>query len=452
MSAHVPTMTNSANQTSLTRNILHGVRTPYDVVFERALGTRIWDVNGKEYRDLVSGTMGTAMIGHGHPAVVKAVTEQVAQMASNLYFFDNAVMARFADKMAAIAPEGLNRTLLCPGGGEGVESAVKLAMRVTGKTEVLSLTGAYHGMSMATMGLGGMPKLRGWMPGATRWPNFSQVPTPHEFQRGQGFSVNDSVTAALSALRAQLEGGSYNQVAALVVEISQGPNGHITHPAAYFQGVQKLCADHDVLVIVDEVQTGLGRCGSMWACDLVGLRPDMLVIGKCFGGGVPSGGVVARGDLIDEEIENQGWHFLTFMNQPLQAAAGLAVIGVVEDENLVARAASLGERSRKFLQERVDHYPTLTEVHGPGLFLTVEFRDGGDDSLAAQAGREAYYRGIENGIITYTGGKGNILKFKPALTISDDECDELLVRFDEVLAYADKRTLELGGRPTSDAH
>lgn len=429
-----------------TRSILHGIKTPYDVIFERAQGTRIWDVNGKEYRDLVSGTMGTAMIGHSHPAVVRAVTEQVAQMASNLYFFDNAPMARFADKMAAIAPAGLDRTLLCPGGGEGVETAVKLAMRTTGKTEVLSLTGAYHGMSMATMGLGGMPQLRGWMPGATRWPNFSQVPHPHEFQRALNLSQDEAVAAALSALRAALTGGSYNQVAALVVEISQGPNGHITAPASYFQGAQEICAEHDVLVIVDEVQTGLGRCGSMWACDLVGLRPDMLVIGKCFGGGVPSGGVITRGDLVDEEIEKQGWHFLTFMNQPLQAAAGLAVIGVVEDENLVQRAADLGERSRAFLRRRAGHYATLTDIHGPGLFLTVEFRDGGDDTLAAQACREAYYHGIENGVITYLGGKGNILKFKPALTISDDECDELLDLFDNVLAFADKRVLELGGR------
>lgn len=444
--------TQSATESVSSRSILHGVKTPYDVIFERALGTRLWDVDGKEYRDLVSGTMGTAMIGHSHPAVVKAVTEQVAQMASNLYFFDNAPMARFADKMAEIAPPGLDRTLLCPGGGEGVETAIKLAMRATGRTEVLSLTGAYHGMSLATMGLGGMSKLRSWMPGATRWPNFSQIPHPHEFQRTQNISEDEAVAAGLSALRAALTGGSYKQVAAVVVEISQGPNGHITAPPSYFQEMQEICAEHDVLVIVDEVQTGLGRCGSMWASDVVGLRPDILVIGKCFGGGVPFGGVIARGDLIEEEVEKQGWHYLTFMNQPLQAAAGLAVVGVVEDENLVQRAADLGERSRAFLQRRAEQYATLTDIHGPGLFLTVEFRDGGDDQLAAQACREAYYNGIENGVITYLGGKGNILKFKPALTISDNECDELLDMFDTILAFADKRVLELGGRPKAQTH
>jgi 4-aminobutyrate aminotransferase-like enzyme len=185
----------------------------------------------------------------------------------------------------------------------------------------------------------------------------------------------------------------------------------------------------------------------MWACDLVGLQPDMIVIGKAFGGGVPFGGVIARDSLVQEEVELAGWHFLTFMNQPLQAAAGLAVVGVVERENLVQRAVELGARSSAFLNDCVEKYPSVTEVHGPGMFLAVELRDGGDDLIAAQACREAYYRGIEDGVITYLGGKGNILKFKPALTISDDECDELLHLFEGILAYTDKRVAELGGRP-----
>ena len=421
----------------LTQSILHGKKEPQQIVFTRGSGCRLWDVDGKEYLDLVSGTMGVAMIGHSHPAVIDAVTRQMGLLASNLYFFDSDAMVRFSERMSQLAPMGPSKTLLCPGGGEGVEAAVKLAIRVTGKTEVVSLTGAYHGQSLATMSLGGMPQLRSWVPGAARWPTFRQVASPHDYQKGAGMVDEAATQAAIIALEAAIDRAGYDQVAAFILEIVQGPGGHIMFPEAYYREVQRVCRERDVLVIVDEVQTGLGRCGSLWACDLVGLEPDMITIGKAFGGGVPFGGVIARESLVTDEVELQGWHYLTFMNQPLQAAAGLAVVDVVEREGLVERASVLGRAARTYLEDCCARYETLTRVNGPGLFLAVELTDGGDDSTAADACHEAYYWGLREGIITYTGGGGNILKFKPALTSTDSELDEMLERFEQILARAD---------------
>jgi 4-aminobutyrate aminotransferase-like enzyme len=272
-----------------------------------------------------------------------------------------------------------------------------------------------------------------------RWPSFRQVVSPDDFEAAGGMDAEDAAAAAVLALEAGIDAGGWDQVAAFVLEIAQGPNGHVMFPKAYYREAQRVCRERGILIIVDEVQTGLGRCGVLWACELVDLEPDMLVFGKALGGGLPSGGVVVKGDLVSEEIETTGWHWLTFMNQPLQAAAGVAVLDVVRDEGLVERAGKLGDRSRAHLQGCVDRYETLSAVRGPGLFLAVEFNDDGDGSRAAEAGRDAYLHALGQGVLTYTGGSGNILKFKPPLIISDQECDEMLAGFEQVLAYADAR-------------
>lgn len=422
-----------------TEAILHGFKTPHEVVFTEGRRHLLWDRDGNQYFDMLSGTMGTAMVGHSHPTVVEAVRGQVDKLITNLYFYDNDRAIEFAQRMAEIAPAGLEqtKTLLCPGGGEGIEAAVKLAMRATGKSEVLSLSGAYHGQSLGTMSLGGIPKLRSWIPGGMRWPSFRQVASPRDFEASDGMDDEEAAAAAVLALEAGIDRGGWDQVAAFVLEVCQGPNGHVMFPQAYYREAQRVCRERGILIIVDEVQTGLGRCGAMWASELVGLVPDMFVFGKALGGGVPSGGVVVKGDLVTEEMETTGWHWLTFMNQPLQAAAGVAVLDVVRNEDLVDRAGKLGDRSKAQLEGCVERYETLTAVHGAGLFLAVEFNDDGDGSRAAKAGKDAYLHGLEHGTLTYAGGKGNILKFKPPLIISDEECDEMLASFEQVLAYAD---------------
>src|SRR5713101_7276075 len=163
-------------------HVLHAVRREKALIFERAEGSRLWDIHGKLYLDTMSGSAGPAMVGHAHPAVAEAVARQMATLPSTNVLHESVPVIEFCARMAKIAPRGLSKTFLCVGGGEAVEAAIKFAIRVTGRAEVLSLTGAYHGMSLATMGLTGMPALRKWMPGAVRWPTFRQIPSADAYR------------------------------------------------------------------------------------------------------------------------------------------------------------------------------------------------------------------------------------------------------------------------------
>jgi 4-aminobutyrate aminotransferase-like enzyme len=427
------------------QHVLGNVRPQRQVVFTRASGSRMWDADGHEYLDGVSGTMGVAMVGHAHPKVTERLARQLAELPSHAFWHLSPPVIELAERLSAIAPTGPAKTYLCPGGGEGVDAAVKLAMAITGRTEVVSLHGAYHGMSLAGMSLGGLPAYREWFPGHTRWPGFQQVPSPDpyrpalsepgDWQTGDG---PPDWRPAARALEATLDRGTYHNVAAVIFELVQGPGGHVALPPGYVTEVRRICDQRGILLIVDEVQTGIGRCGARWACDLYQLRPDIVVIGKAFGGGFPFGGVVARADLVTPEIEASPWHILTFGNQPLQAAAALAVLDIVEEEGLVERANVLGDRARQRLGELAGRYPVIGDVRGPGLFIGVDlvtYRES--RAPATEACRAARDHALDLRLLTGFGGAANVLKLKPPLTISDADFAELLDRYEELIAFTD---------------
>ena len=423
-------------RTRADRYVLGALRRERRVVFTKGSGSRLWDAEGREYLDAVSGTNGPAMVGHANPHVVAAVSAQMAELPSTFLIHDSVPVIRFAERISEISPTGPAKTFLCPGGGEAVEAAVKLAMRITGRNEVISLQGAYHGMSLATMSLGGLPALREWVPGGMRWPSFQQAPAPDPYRP---VLVSDADwRPAAAALRAALDAGTYHQVAAVILEIVQGPGGHVELPGDYVREVADICRERGVLLIVDEVQTGLARCGALWACDLHGIRPDIVVIGKAFGGGTPFGAVIVRADLINDEIEASPWHILTFMNQPLQAAAGNAVLDVVETDQLVDRAVELGERARARFREMAKTYEVIGDVRGPGLFVGVDLvTDRSTREPASDACTQAWEHAMDIGLITWFGGSGNVLKFKPPLTSTDEEIERMLERAEAVIAFVE---------------
>lgn len=408
-------------------HVLHGVRRKNSLIFERAEGSRLWDVHGKVYLDTMSGSAGPAMVGHANPVVAEAVARQMATLPSVNILHDAVPVIELCTRLARIAPPGLTTSFLCAGGGEAVEAAVKLAMRVTGRAGVLSLTGGYHGMSLATMGLCGMPALLRWLPKSVRWPNYRQVPSADAYRPPAG-DEDDNPQAALEALNAELDRAGTEQVAALVMEIVQGPNGHALFPAGYYDEVQRICRERGVLLIVDEIQTGVGRSGRMWACDLFDVRPDILVIGKALGGGVPIGALIARREIIPENIDGEAWHMLTFMNQPLAAAAALAVLDVVENEKLVERARVLGEQATAFFRKLAARFDVIGDVRGPGLFIGVDYvEDRRTRAPATATCRRAWDWAIEHGLITQFGGMGvNVYKFKPPLTTPQKDFDRML--------------------------
>ncbi len=394
--------------------VLHALRREKSVIFERAQGSRLWDINGKVYLDTMSGSAGPAMVGHANPAVAEAVARQMAKLPSVNLLHDSTTLIEFCTRMASLAPAGLTKTFLCVGGGEAVEAAIKFAIRITGRSEVLSLTGAYHGQSLATMGLGGMPALRKSLPGAVRWPNFRQIPSADAYRPPLGGDPGDG-RAALHALEADLDGASSGQVAALIIELVQGPNGHSVYTSDYYRGVQQICRERGVLLIVDEIQTGLCRCGTTWACDLYDVRPDILIVGKALGGGVPIGAFITRKDLIPKGLESEPWHMLTFMNQPLSAAAGLAVLDIMEKEKLSDRARVLGQQATERFRQLAKRYNVIGDVRGPGLFVGVDFVENRELKIPATAAcRKAWGFALDHGLITQFGGfASNVLKLSP---------------------------------------
>ena len=310
-------------------------------------------------------------------------------------------------------------------------------MRVTGRTEVLSLHGAYHGMSLATMGLAGIVGDRAWLPGAVRWPTFRQVPNADTYRNPLGEGAWE---ASVRALESALDGG-YGQVAAFVMEIVQGPGGHVLFPPGYYQAVQRACRQRDVLLIVDEIQTGMARCGTTWACDLFGVRPDILVAGKALGGGVPIGVVAARADLIDDAIESEPWNILTFMNQPLAAAAGLAVLDIVAEEHLAERARRLGARATERFRALAASSAVIGDVRGPGLFVGIDYvLDVGTKEPATAACADAWQYAARRGLLCQFGGiGGNVLKFKPPLTTPDEDFERMLGLVEDVTGFIEER-------------
>jgi 4-aminobutyrate aminotransferase-like enzyme len=424
-------------------HVLHSIerrRGDRRIVLERASGSRVWDVDGREYLDAVSGTNGPALVGHNNPEVCQAVREQLDALTDLFYIYDSPPVVELASRLAEITPGTLGKSIFCPGGGESIEAAVKLAMRITGKAEVISLYGAYHGLGLATSGLLGMPGLRDWMPGAQRWPTFRQGPAANCYRCPLGLTYPECELASADALERTIAEAGMNQAAALLIEPVQGPGGHVEFPPEWYPRVQEICRRHDILLIVDEVQTGLGRCGEMFASQLYGLEPDILVLGKALGGGLPYGAAVVRSELVPAEIEREPWIAYTFQNQPLGAAAGLAVLHIVERERLPERARELGARARARLEPLRERYGSIGDIRGPGLFLGVDLvTDRVTREPATAACAAGFDHALDIGLLTWFGGPGgNVLKLKPPLTVSDGELDEILDRIEDVIAFVDR--------------
>jgi 4-aminobutyrate aminotransferase-like enzyme len=364
----------------------------------------------------------------------------MARLPSVNILHDSVPVIEFCARLAQLAPAGLTKTFLCAGGGEAIEAAIKFAIRVTGRGEVLSLSGGYHGMSLGTMSLCGMPSLRQWFPGGVGWPTFRQVPSADCYRPELGVHGQDSWTVAARALESALDGG-FRQVAAVLMEVIQGPAGHVLFPAEYYHEVQRACRERGVLLIMDEIQTGLARCGRLWACDIFDVRPDILVVGKALGGGVPIGAFITRKELIPEGLETEPWHILTFMNQPLAAAAGLAVLEIVQNERLADRAGTLGEQATAKFREMAERYDVIGDVRGPGLFIGIDFvKDRTTKAPATEACQEAWEYALDRGLITQFGGTGsNVLKFKPPLTVPGPEFQRMLDLVEETATFIQEK-------------
>lgn len=371
-----------------------GVYAKRDVTIVRGEGTRLWDEHGKEYLDCTTG-MGVASLGHANPVVAAAIAEQARTLMTCPELFYNDRRAQLLEKLALVTPAGLDRVFLCNSGTEAIEGAIKFARMSTGKPGIIATMRGYHGRSLGAL--------------SATWDTKSTEyfgPLPAGF-RHVAYDKLDALEPAIA-----------DDTAAVLLEIVQGEGGVRPASAAYLQGVQQLCRERDVLLIIDEVQTGFGRTGAFFACEHYDLQPDILAMAKAMAGGLPMG-AFAIGKRV--QTIHRGTHSSTFGGNPLVCAAACAVIDVMQEHHLPARAAEVGAY---FLDRlRAIDSPKVRDVRGLGLLLGVELKEKVAPSLRAL---------MERGVLALAAGT-TVLRFLPPLIITQDEVDSVVAHVTEVL-------------------
>jgi acetylornithine/LysW-gamma-L-lysine aminotransferase len=371
-----------------------GVYTKRPLVIVRGEGARVWDAQGREYIDCVGGH-GVVNVGHCHPRVVAAIREQAGRLITCPESFYNDRRAELQAELVRIAPPGLERVFLCNSGTEAVEGAIKFARLVTGRPGLIAAQNSFHGRTMGALSATWRPQYR--QPFEPLVPGFVHV--PH----------NDADA---------LEEAIGDDTAAVILEVVQGEGGVKPGRGDYLRRAQALCRERGALFIVDEVQTGFGRTGRMFACEHHGLEPDMLCLAKAVAGGIPMGAVLLGSRM--GELPSRA-HGSTFGGNPLACAAALAAIHTIEEEALPQRAAELGDHFLSRLRE-VDS-PLIREVRGLGLMIAVELKRRAGPYLAAL---------MERGVLALSAGP-IVMRFLPPLVISMEDVDTVVERVAEVL-------------------
>ena len=352
----------------------------------RGAGCTVWDSAGNAYLDATSG-MGVALLGHAHPAVVAAIRVQAERLITCAEIFYNDSRAALYERLHAVS--GFERFFLCNSGAEAIEGTLKIARLLTGRTEIVAAKRAFHGRTLGALGLTWNPHYRepfaGWTPdGVTH------------------IAYND-----IDAARAAVTGTT----AAVVVEPVQGEGGVYPADPAFLHELRHLCREHGALLIVDEIQTGLGRTGRWFGFQYAGIQPDMIALGKGIAGGVPMGAVCWRGNL---STISAGTHGSTFGGNPLACAAAVATLDTLQNERLPERAAAVGSRIIDRL--RALNLPAVREVRGGGLMIGVELRGRVTPVVQRLQAR---------GVLALVAGK-TVLRLLPPLILSDGEADRLV--------------------------
>jgi acetylornithine/LysW-gamma-L-lysine aminotransferase len=369
-----------------------GVYSRRDIVLVRGRGARLFDENGREYIDCAAN-VGVSNIGHGNEAVARAVHEQYLTLGNCYSMFYNPVRARLAQKLASLAPGNLNKVFFCNSGAEANEAAIKFARASTGRSEIIAAMRGFHGKTMGALAATWGPEYQ--KPFAPMLPGLKHVP------------YNNF---------AKLETAVGGNTAAILLEVVQGEGGVRIGDKDYFQKVRQICDANEVLLIIDEVQTGFGRTGTLFACEQF-VEPDMLCLAKSLAGGIPMGAVLCN-DRIKVPVKS---HTSTFGGNPTACAAALASVDVIEKEGLVEKSKTLGEY---FLKELRDFKSSkIREVRGLGLMLGIELKE--------KAG--PYVQKLtEKGVIVLLAG-ATVIRLLPPLVITKEEIDTVVEALKETL-------------------
>jgi 4-aminobutyrate aminotransferase len=396
-------------------------------------GHRLYDADGRAYLDFACG-IATTVLGHRHPAVSAAIhaqTDRLLHVCNGLGYIEP--VARLAERIAASMPTGLDAVFLANSGTEAIEGALKLARRATGRRAIVAFSGGFHGRTLGALSV------------TTSNPNYQLghgpfvpevhiVPYPSAY-RDFGGDEQAATRGSLVALeRLFAETVAPAEVAAILIEPVLGEGGYVPAPLDFLRRLRALADEHGILLILDEVQSGYGRTGRMWAFEHAGIVPDVVCLAKAMANGLPLGALISRRDLQDRW--GLGAHGSTFGGNPVACAAGIAVIETIEREGLVANAAQRGEQLRAALLELKGRDERIGDVRGPGLMIGVEFvKDRGTREPDGDLGNAMIARCADTGLLLLTcGASHNVVRWIPPLDVTSDEIDEGVAIFEQVLA------------------
>jgi 4-aminobutyrate aminotransferase len=408
----------------------------YPFVMDHGKGSEVWDVDGNRFLDFMGG-IAVVSTGYSHPKVVKAIQEQAEKFIhiSSDYYHENWI--RLAEKLNDIAPFKEDAlSFMTNSGTEAVETAIKLARYHTKRSNFIGFTGAFHGRTMGAVTFtaskakyhGGFYPL---MNGVTHAP----FPNPYRpiLERRKGEDYGEAVVR-------YIENEILNQilppkdVAGILVETIQGEGGYIVPPDGFYPALRKLCDKYDILMILDEVQCGMGRTGKWWAIEHFGVEPDMITSAKGIASGMPLGACVARRSVMDWA---PGTHGNTYGGNPISCAASLATIDLIEN-GFLKNAAEVGAYAMDALEEIKSRHPSIGDVRGKGLMIGVEFvTDRETKEPAHELTERVVELGYERGLLMLSCGK-SVIRIAPPLSMSKSEMDEGLKIFEEALTLAEK--------------
>ncbi len=409
-------MTNNIDNASLLRRkeaaTPRGVGVLAPFFAERAENAELWDVEGRRFIDFGSG-IAVVNTGHRHPKVIARVKEQLEAFTHTCYqIVPYEGYVRLAERLNALAPgAGAKKTTFFSSGAEAVENAVKIARAATGRSAVIAFSGAFHGRTMMALALTGkvMPYKAGFGPFPAE---VYHVPFPVALH---GVSVKDTMRALELLFKADVEPG---RVAAIILEPVQGEGGFYVAPPELMRGLRDLCDLHGILLIADEIQTGFGRTGKMFAMEHYGVAADIMTMAKGLGGGLPLSAVTGRAEVMD--AVPPGGLGGTFAGNALAIAAGNAVLDVIDEEKLVERATRLGAELRARLETVQRDVPYMAEIRGLGAMLAIEFEDPETCTPDAAMARRVQQIAMEHGLLILTCGVyANVIRLLMPLTIPE---------------------------------
>ena len=376
-------------------------RFPINIAAGKA--AKVWDISGKEYIDCMGG-YGVALVGHSDNRIIKAIKDQAEKLIACHMSVYNDTRLNFLQKLSSIAPEGLTKTFFSNSGAEAVEAALKFSRKFTGKTGVIAMSGAYHGKTFGALSVTYNEKYRkSFMP---LLGNVKFVP------------YNDP---------SKLEEAIDDDTGTVILEPIQGETGIIIPRDGLIQEVRQICNRHDLVLIFDEIQTGLGRTGKMWAGQNWNTVPDIMCVAKGIAAGVPMGLTLAKPEIM--QAMTIGDHTSTFAGNPLACAAATATLDVISEDKLIDNALRIGRYFKDGLLVLTDRHKIIREVRGVGMMLAVEMRFDVKDIL---------FEGIKNGLLMLYSGR-NILRLLPPLVMDEMIVADALKTMDLLLTKEEKR-------------